>query len=137
MKWMPLTSSSARGRAPSISPAMISSNPLRIPTTPTFSSSARIVAAAITLLMPGAGPPPTRLRSLPTAGASGKRREMLDEGGGHHAGHLVGDEVADAGQHVEPVRACRVVRRPAGRARADRPIGVTPEIARRHRDGTD
>src|SRR6185295_14651761 len=38
--------------------------PSRIPSTSTPCRSARIVAALITLLMPGAGPPPTRMASF-------------------------------------------------------------------------
>src|SRR2546429_448498 len=45
----------------SMSPCMIHSNPSRTPSTSTASNRARMVAAPITLLMPGAGPPPTRL----------------------------------------------------------------------------
>ena len=43
---------------------MIHSKPSRMPTTSTPSSRPRMVAALITLLMPGAGPPPTRIASL-------------------------------------------------------------------------
>src|SRR5687767_10897767 len=43
---------------------MIHSKPSRIPMTSMPSTSARMVAAAITLLMPGAGPPPTRIASF-------------------------------------------------------------------------
>src|SRR5229473_5423640 len=45
----------------SMSPCMIHSNPSRMPSTSTASNRARIVAAPITLLIPGAGPPPTRI----------------------------------------------------------------------------
>src|SRR5882762_3133942 len=45
----------------SMSPCMIHSNPSRTPSTSTASSRARIVAAPMTLLIPGAGPPPTRI----------------------------------------------------------------------------
>src|SRR5207244_5304391 len=40
------------------------SNPSRMPSTSTASNRARIVAAPITLLIPGAGPPPTRIASV-------------------------------------------------------------------------
>ena len=42
---------------------MIHSKPFSMPSTSTPSSAARIVAAPMTLLMPGAGPPPTRIAS--------------------------------------------------------------------------
>src|SRR5882724_9869820 len=48
----------------SMSPCMIHSNPSRTPTTSTASNRARMVAAPITLLIPGAGPPPTRIASV-------------------------------------------------------------------------
>ena len=48
----------------SMSPCMSHSKPSRMPTTSTPSRRARIVAAPMTLLMPGAGPPPTRIASL-------------------------------------------------------------------------
>src|SRR5204863_4031698 len=63
-----------RGRAWLTSPCMIHSKPSSIPTTSRFSRAARIVAALITLLMPGAGPPPTRMPSLPLTLASRGRR---------------------------------------------------------------
>ena len=63
-KWMRLTSSMVSGRTLSTLPCMIHSNPSRIPRTSTPSRTPRIVAAPMTLLMPGAGPPPTRIASL-------------------------------------------------------------------------
>src|SRR5438093_5341846 len=48
----------------SMSPCMIHSNPSRTPSTSTAYNRARMVAAPITLLMPGAGPPPTRIASV-------------------------------------------------------------------------
>src|SRR3989449_6667714 len=48
----------------SMSPCMIHSNPSRTPSTSTASNRARIVAAPMTLLIPGAGPPPTRIASV-------------------------------------------------------------------------
>src|SRR5262245_2179605 len=47
------------------SPSMRYSKPSSIPTTSTPSSRARMLAAPITALIPGAGPPPTRMPSLP------------------------------------------------------------------------
>src|SRR5262245_13385896 len=44
-------------------PCMSHSKPSRMPSTSTPSSWARMVALPITLLMPGAGPPPTRIAS--------------------------------------------------------------------------
>src|SRR5213594_1146937 len=43
---------------------MIHSKPSRTPSTSTASSRARMVAAPMTLLIPGAGPPPTRIASV-------------------------------------------------------------------------
>jgi hypothetical protein len=43
---------------------MIQSKPSRMPRTSTPSSWLRIVAAEMTLLIPGAGPPPTRIASF-------------------------------------------------------------------------
>ncbi len=64
-KWMRLTSGAVSSITWSVSPCMIHSKPSRRPTTETPASSARIVAAPMTLLIPGAGPPPTRMASLP------------------------------------------------------------------------
>src|SRR3989442_9243569 len=47
-----------------MSPCMIHSKPSRTPSTSTPSSRARMVAAPMTLLIPGAGPPPTRIASV-------------------------------------------------------------------------
>src|SRR6188474_2512392 len=47
-----------------MSPRMIHSNPSRMPHTSTPPSTARMVAALIALLIPGAGPPLTRMASL-------------------------------------------------------------------------
>ena len=63
-KWMRLTSSIVSGRTWSMLPCMIHSKPSRMPSTSTPSSRPRMVAAPMTLLMPGAGPPPTRIASL-------------------------------------------------------------------------
>ena len=63
-KWMRLTSSMVSGRTRSTLPCMIHSKPSRMPRTSTPSRTPRIVAAPMTLLMPGAGPPPTRIASL-------------------------------------------------------------------------
>src|SRR6266571_4236480 len=59
-----LTSPMSSGVTWSMSPCMIHSNPSRMPSTSTASNRARIVAAPITLLIPGAGPPPTRIASV-------------------------------------------------------------------------
>src|SRR6185436_13202676 len=61
---MRLTSSRLSGRTSSTRPCMRRSNPSRIPRTSTPCSSARMVAALITLLIPGAGPPPTKMASF-------------------------------------------------------------------------
>ena len=60
-KWIRLTSSIVSGWTCSMFPCMSHWKPSRMPRTETPSSSARIVAALMTLLMPGAGPPPTRI----------------------------------------------------------------------------
>src|SRR5512140_3035269 len=64
-KWSRLTFSIVSGMVASGAPRMMRSKPSRIPTTSTPPSSPRMVAAPMTLLMPGAGPPPTRIPSLP------------------------------------------------------------------------
>ena len=58
------TVSMSSGRVCSVLPFMIHEKPSRIPTTAMSERQARMVAAPITLLMPGAGPPPTRIREL-------------------------------------------------------------------------
>src|SRR5256885_109205 len=63
-KWIRLTSPMSSGVTCSMSPCMIHSNPSRTPSTSTASRRARIVAAPMTLLIPGAGPPPTRIASV-------------------------------------------------------------------------
>ena len=63
-KWMRLTASIVSGITWSMSPCMIHSKPSRMPMTSIPSRRARIVAAPMTLLMPGAGPPPTRMARL-------------------------------------------------------------------------
>ena len=63
-KWMLLTSPSLSGLMSSSLLLMRRSKPSRMPSTSTPCRSARIVAALITLLMPGAGPPPTRIPSF-------------------------------------------------------------------------
>src|SRR5437870_7433388 len=71
----------------SMSPCMIHSNPSRMPSTSTASNRARIVAAPMTLLIPGAGPPPTRIArvfrsviALPSHEGLGiRRRERSEE----------------------------------------------------------
>ena len=60
-KWMRDTPSMVSGRTCVTSPCISHSKPSSIPTTSTLSRRARIVAAAMTLLIPGAGPPPTRM----------------------------------------------------------------------------
>jgi hypothetical protein len=66
---------------------MIHSKPSRMPRTSTPSSWARIVAALMTLLMPGAGPPPTRIDREEAAGAETDRRT--------ERGHLAQAAVAE------------------------------------------
>src|SRR5688572_23175968 len=63
-KWMRLTASMVRGVTCSTSPCISHSKPSRMPTTSTPPRRARIVAAPMTLLIPGAGPPPTRMANL-------------------------------------------------------------------------
>src|SRR5712691_10198956 len=74
-KWIRLTSPMSRGVTWSISPCMIHSKPSRRPSTSTPSSRARMVAAPMTLLTPGAGPPPTRIaRVLRSVTAASRAR---------------------------------------------------------------
>src|SRR6184192_4041607 len=81
-KWIRLTSPMSSGVTCSMSPCMIHSNPSRTPSTSTASSRARMVAAPMTLLMPGAGPPPTRiarvLRSVIVTGSILRRHTRRD-----------------------------------------------------------
>ena len=63
-KWIRLTTSMVNGVTWSISPCTIHSKPSRMPMTLTSSRQLRIVAALMTLLMPGAGPPATRIASF-------------------------------------------------------------------------
>ena len=63
-KWMRLTSSMVSGTMCSMSPCMSHSKPSRMPTTSTPSRAQRMAAALMTLLMPGAGPPPTRMATF-------------------------------------------------------------------------
>src|SRR5919201_6048149 len=58
---MRLTASIDSGTAFRVSACMSHLKPSRMPTTPMPLTSARIVAAPMTLLMPGAGPPPHRI----------------------------------------------------------------------------
>src|SRR5918912_1147541 len=55
---MRLTSSIDSGTAQPLSPCISRLKPSRMPTTPTPATRARMVAAPMTLLIPGAGPPP-------------------------------------------------------------------------------
>src|SRR5215831_6461006 len=61
---MRLTASIVSGVTCSTSPRISPSKPSRTPMTSIPSRTARIVAAPMTLLMPGAGPPPTRMASF-------------------------------------------------------------------------
>src|SRR6516225_113794 len=66
-----------RGTAQLVSPCISHLKPSRMPTTLTLLTRARIVAARITLLMPGAGPPPQRMA---TRCESGMRNGMPSRG---------------------------------------------------------
>ena len=57
----PADSSMVSGTAHSVSPCISHLKPSRMPSTLAPRSTERIVAAPITLLMPGAGPPPHRM----------------------------------------------------------------------------
>src|SRR6188768_1580760 len=61
---MRLTVSIESGMTCSESPCISHSKPSRMPMTSIACSFVRMVAAAMTLLMPGAGPPPTRIARL-------------------------------------------------------------------------
>ena len=61
---MRLTLSIVSGVVWSMLPCISHSNPSRMPMTSMPSSCARIVAALMTLLIPGAGPPPTRIATF-------------------------------------------------------------------------
>src|SRR5882672_3211669 len=61
---MRLVSAIVSGTTCDTSPSMSHSNPCWIPSTSTLDRLARMVAAPMTLLMPGAGPPATTIPSL-------------------------------------------------------------------------
>jgi hypothetical protein len=63
-KWMRLVSVMVSGVTCVVSPCMIHLKPSWMPRTSTPERHARIVAAPMTLLIPGAGPPATRIASL-------------------------------------------------------------------------
>ena len=63
-KWMRLVSSMVRGTTWEMSPSESHLKPSWMPMTSTPRSRARMVAAPITLLMPGAGPPATTMASF-------------------------------------------------------------------------
>jgi hypothetical protein len=63
-KWMRETDSIVSGIVWVVSLSMIQRKPSRTPTTSAPERHARIVAAPITELMPGAGPPPTRMATF-------------------------------------------------------------------------
>src|SRR5580698_8753720 len=63
-KWMRLVSAIVRGITCVVSPAMSQRNPSLMPRTSTLDRHARIVAAPMTLLIPGAGPPATTMASF-------------------------------------------------------------------------
>ena len=63
-KWMRLVSSIVSGATCEMSPVMSHWKPSWTPRTSTPESAARMVAAPMTLLMPGAGPPATTMASL-------------------------------------------------------------------------
>ena len=63
-KWMRLASAIVSGMTCDVSPSMIQRKPSWMPSTSTPERQARMVAAPMTLLMPGAGPPPTRMASF-------------------------------------------------------------------------
>src|SRR5467141_3418332 len=94
----------------SMSACMIHSNPSRTPSTSTASNRARMTAAPMTLLIPGAGPPPTRIarvfRSVIALheglGIRRREAERLGDRGIHHL----------ALDHVEAEEQRRIV--PAG-----------------------
>src|SRR5438132_7970530 len=78
-KWIRLTASIVSGRVWPTSPSISHSKPSSMPTTSRSSSPARMVAALMTLLMPGAGPPPTRMPRRPpglTTRASFRARRL-------------------------------------------------------------
>src|SRR2546425_12488974 len=83
-----------------MSPCMIHSKPSRTPSTSTASSRARMVAAPMTLLIPGAGPPPTRIASVfrsviafPSHEGLGIRRRQTERLGDRGIHHLPLDHV--------------------------------------------
>ena len=75
-KWMRLVSSIVSGVTCETSPVMSHWKPSWSPTTSTSERQARMVAAPMTLLMPGAGPPATTMASL----LLGELSELSDNG---------------------------------------------------------
>jgi hypothetical protein len=65
---MRLTSSMVSGVVCDVSPCISHLNPSRIPITCRPPRLARMVAAPMTLLMPGAGPPPHRIATVSETG---------------------------------------------------------------------
>jgi len=63
-KWIRLTASMVSGMTCSTLPCITHSKPSWMPSTSTPSSTHRMVAAPMTALMPGAGPPPTKIASF-------------------------------------------------------------------------
>src|SRR5262249_52759480 len=122
---MRLTPSMVRGRAWLTSPCMIHSKPSSIPTTSMFSKLVRIVAALITLLMPGAGPPPTRMPTLPLNLASrGRRLERARQRGDRvrHLGVSVLEQEVRARGLVPQDVEVRLARLQLTRERVVRPV---------------
>ena len=86
------------------------------PTTRSPSSRARIVAAPMTLLMPGAGPPPTRIASFLCCSISSFRSSALLSKREHPEPGCQQDHTADArAVETEPPRH-RLIRNPSPNA---------------------
>src|SRR2546422_2478808 len=107
---MRLTSPMSSGVTWSMSPCMIHSNPSRMPSTSTASNRARIVAAPMTLLIPGAGPPPTRIASV-------FRSVMAVPRGSRGLGAPLAPREDGDRRHRDPDPPC------GGGAEASRPLG--------------
>src|SRR5262245_13873416 len=110
---------------------MIHSNPSSMPSTSTPSSAARIVAAPITELIPGAGPPPTRM-------ARRLRWVMLTPLSGDRGyGEIARQLLHDVGGLLVPGLE-QEVRAPAIRLVAEDEevgLGVGEEVGAQHRRG--
>ena len=117
---MRLTLSMVSGMMWSMLPSMIHLKPSWMPMTSEPERAARIAAAPITLLMPGAGPPPARIAELLDVGVQGHGSSSAESGGevSHQRSHREADGQPRAAMtHSSAARS----HRPASPPARDRP----------------